>query len=129
MDDAAQTVKGNEETAHGFIQKVKRATRRRFTSEEKIRILLEGMKREVSTSELCRKEGIHPHAYYSWLKDFMEAGKARLRGDTKRSATEGEVDGLRRENERLKVLLAEEVLESRLLKKSLSGSETDGILR
>ncbi|MBI2061911.1 MAG: transposase [Nitrospirae bacterium] len=129
MDDAAQTVKGNGESAHGLIQKVKRATRRRFGAEEKIRILLEGMKREVSTSELCRKEGIHPHAYYSWLKDFMEAGKSRLRGDLKRSATEGEVESLRRENERLKVILADPVLENTLLKKSLIGSEIDGLTR
>lgn len=114
------------ETAEQFLKKVKRRTRRKFTAEEKIRILLEGMKREVTTSELCRQEGIHPHVYYSWLKDFMEGGKARMRGDSKRQATETEVGGIKRENERLKIVLADHMLENVLLKKSLSGSQELG---
>lgn len=109
------------QTAEQFIKTVKRQTRRKFASEDKIRIILTGMKREVSTSELCRQESIHPHVYYSWLKDFMEGGKARLRGDAKRQATDAEVLALRRENERLKVVLADHMLENVLLKKSLSG--------
>jgi transposase len=120
------TAVGSTQTAEQFLKTVKRRTRRKFTAEEKIRILLEGMKREVSTADLCRTESIHPHVYYSWLKDFMEGGKARLRGDSKRSATESEVGGLKRENERLKIVLAEHMLENVLLKKSLSGLEEPG---
>lgn len=112
---------GSTQTAEQFLKTVKRRTRRKFTAEEKIRILLEGMKREVSTAELCRVESIHPHVYYSWLKDFMEGGKGRLRGDSKRDATASEVSGLKRDNERLKIVLAEHMLENVLLKKSLSG--------
>lgn len=120
------TMVGATETATQFIKKVKRNTRRKFTSEEKIRVILEGMKREVSTAELCRQESIHPHVYYSWLKDFMEAGKARLRGDSKRQATDSDVISLRRENERLKIILADHMLENVLLKKSLSGLQEPG---
>lgn len=114
------------ETAEQFLKKVKRRTRRKFTAEEKIRIVIDGMKREVPTAELCRKEGIHPHVYYSWLKDFMEGGKSRLRGDSLRQATQTEVSGLKRENERLKIVLADHMLENVLLKKSLSGSQEPG---
>lgn len=123
--DSTTTV-ASTQTAEQFLKTVKRRTRRKFTAEEKIRILLEGMKREVSTAELCRVESIHPHVYYSWLKDFMEGGKSRLRGDSKRHATESEVGGLKRENERLKIVLAEHMLENVLLKKSLSGLEEPG---
>jgi transposase len=111
------------ESAMGFIQKIKRRTKRKYTAEEKIRVVLEGMKREVSIADLCRREGIHPHIYYNWVKNFMEAGKARLRGDFKRDATEEDVTGLKRENDRLKMLLAEQLLESELVKKSLLGTE------
>src|SRR5262249_57179545 len=75
------------ETARALIRKTKRATRRRFPTEEKIRIVMEGVRGEVSVAELCRREGIHPTIYYKWLKDFMEAGKARMRGDSLREAT------------------------------------------
>jgi len=112
-------------TASGFIAKVKRATRRRFLAEDKIRIVLEGMKREVSVADLCRHEGIHPHAYYTWVKHFMEAGKARLKGDAKRNATSDEVTDLKRQNKRLKVLLAEKVLEGELQKGGLLGEAED----
>ena len=116
------------QTAEQFVQKVRRATRRKFGADEKIRIILEGMKREVSTAEHCRRERIHPHIYYSWLKDFMEGGKGRLRKDGARDATVDDVSGLRRENERLKMIVADQVLEVTLLKKSLAGTD-DGIGR
>jgi len=93
------------ETARALIRKAKRATRRRFPTEDKIRIVMEGVRGEVSVAELCRREGIHPTIYYKWLKDFMEAGKARMRGDTLREATSDEVKLLRQENERLKQLV------------------------
>jgi transposase len=98
-------------------------TRRRFSAEEKIRIVLEGLKGEVSISELCRREGIVSNLYYRWSKDFLEAGKKRLQGDTVREATSTEVVGLRQENEQLKQLVAELSLKNRLLKKSLTGLE------
>ncbi len=94
-----------------FVRKVRRATRRKFTPEEKVRVVLEGFRREAPVSELCRREGIRPNVYYSWLKDFMEAGKSRLQADTVRDATRAEVDGFRRENEQLKQLVAELSLE------------------
>ncbi len=97
----------------------RRASRPRFPSEEKIRILLEGVCAEVSVAELCRRAGIHPTVYYKWLKDFMEVGKNRLRGDTKREATSEEVEQLRQENERLKQLVADLGLAKMTLKKSL----------
>jgi len=107
------------ETARELIRQAKRASRRKFPTEEKIRILLEGIRAEVSVAELCRREGIHPTVYYQWLKDFMEAGKARMRGDTLRDATVVEVQHLRQENERLKQLVAELSLANLTLKKSL----------
>jgi transposase len=108
------------ETASTLIRKTKRATRRRFPTEEKIRIVMEGVRGEVSVAELCRREGIHPTIYYKWLKDFMEAGKARMRGDTLREATSEEVKLLRQENERLKQLVADLSVANMLLKKSQS---------
>jgi len=127
METATQNTGAKAETAGRFMKKVRRYTRRKYTAEDKIRIILEGMKREVSTAELCRKEGINPNVYYVWTKDFMEAGKARLQGDNRRQANESEVMELRRENERLKVLLAEQLLETSLFKKSLRGSDDTGI--
>jgi transposase len=106
------------ETARQLIRRAKRATRRKFPAEEKIRIVMEGIRAEVSIADLCRREGIHPTIYYKWLKDFMEAGKGRLRGDTKREATSDEVTQLRGENERLKQLVADLSLENLTLKKS-----------
>jgi transposase len=103
------------------VKEIRRNTRRKFTAEEKIRIVLEGLKGEVSISELCRREGIVSNLYYRWSKDFLEAGKKRLQGDTVREASSGEVVGLRQENEQLKQLVAELSLKNRLLKKSLTG--------
>lgn len=125
MESMTDTATKSAETADQFIQKVRRATRRKFGADEKIRIILEGLKREVSTAELCRRERIHPHIYYSWLKDFMEGGKARLRKDGAREATAEDVGVLRRENERLKLIVADQMLEVTLLKKSLAGTDGD----
>jgi transposase len=108
------------ETARELLGRTRQITRRKFPAEEKIRILLEGIRAERSVAELCRREGIHPTVYYHWLKDFMEAGKARMRGDSLRDATTAEVGHLRGENERLKQLVAELSLQNLTLKKSLS---------
>jgi transposase len=108
------------ETARALIRKTKRATRRRFPTEEKIRMVMEGIRGEISVSELCRREGIHPTIYYKWLEDFMEAGKARMRGDTLREATSEEVKLLRQENQRLKQLVADLSVANLLLKKNQS---------
>jgi transposase len=108
----------NEETKQ-FVRRVRRVTRRKFTPEEKVRVVLEGFRGEVKVSELCRREGIRPNVYYAWLKDFMEAGKARLQADTARDATQVEVEGLKRENGSLKQLVAELSLEVLVLKKTV----------
>ena len=108
----------SEETK-SFIRQVKRITRRKFTPEEKIRIVLEGIRHEVTVAELCRREGIRPNVYYSWLKDFMEAGKERLKHDTARDATRPEVESLKRENLGLKQLVAELSLQVHVLKKTV----------
>lgn len=105
------------------VKEIRRQTRRKFTAEEKIRIVLEGLKGEASITELCRREGIVSNLYYRWSKDFLEAGKRRLQGDTVREASSSEVGGLRQENEQLKQLVAELSLKNRLLKKSLTGLE------
>ncbi len=107
------------------VREIKRQTRRKFSAEEKIRIILEGLKGEESIAELCRREGISPNLYYNWSKDFLEAGKHRLMGDTRREASSGEVTDLRRENGHLKELVAELTLKNRVLKKSLSGTGED----
>ena len=107
----------SEETRQ-FVRRVRRVTRRKFTPEEKVRIVLEGFRGEVRVSELCRREGIRPNVYYAWLKDFMEAGKSRLQADTVRDATQVEVETVKRENERLKQLVAELSLQNLVLKKT-----------
>ena len=107
----------SEETRE-LMRRVRRVTRRKFSPEEKVRIVLEGFRREVTVNDLCRREGIRPNVYYAWLKDFMEAGKSRLRADSLRDATQGEVDDLRRENARLKQLVAELSLDNMVLKKT-----------
>jgi transposase len=101
-----------------FIRDIKRITRRKFTAEEKIRIILEGFRRDTPIRDLCRREGIRPSTYYAWLKDFMEAGKERLTRDITRDATKGEVQELKRENTRLKTLVAELSLQVHVLKKT-----------
>lgn len=111
------------QSAESVVRDIRRNTRRKFSSEEKIRIVLEGLKGEVSISELCRREGIVSNLYYRWSKDFLEAGKKRLAGDTAREATSSEVGDLRSENNQLKQLVAELSLNLRLAKKSLTGLE------
>ena len=102
----------------GFIRQVRAASRRKYTPEEKVRIVLEGFRREVAVNELCRREGIKPGAYYSWTKDFMEAGKERLTRDTVRDATRHEINELKRESIDLKQLVADLSLEVYRLKKT-----------
>jgi transposase len=101
-----------------FIRDIKRLTRRKFTAEEKVRIVLEGFRRDTPIRDLCRREGIHPGTYYAWLKDFMEAGKERLVRDNIRDASRSEVQELKRENIRLKQLVAELSLQVHVLKKT-----------
>ena len=103
------------------VREIKRKTRRRFTSEEKIRIVLEGLRGEESIAAICRKEGISPNLYYTWSKSFLEAGKKRLSGDTQREATSDEVTTLKRENDDLKRVLAETFLKYEQIKKNRSG--------
>ena len=107
-------------SAAKLIREVKQKTRKRLSSEDKIRIVLEGFRRELPVSDLCRKENISTPIYYSWLKDFMEAGKSRLKGDGLRDATKSEVRSLRDENNDLKELVGSQALEIQLLKKSLN---------
>jgi len=102
-----------------FVRDIRRATRKHYSAEEKIRIVLDGLRGEHSIAELCRREGIAESLYYSWSKEFLEAGKRRLAGDTARAATSDEVKDLRREARELKEVVAEQALELRLLKKSL----------
>ncbi len=109
------------------VREIKRRTRRRFSPEEKIRIVLQGLRGEDSIAELCRREGLHQNQYYRWSKEFLEAGRKRLAGDTEREATSGEVQTLRGQAVQLKEALAEAMLENRLLKKSVIGDGEDGI--
>ena len=109
--------------SHGekIVKDIRRATRKQYSAEEKIRIVLDGLKGEDSIAELCRREGIAQSLYYSWSKEFLEAGKKRLAGDTARAASTTEVKDLRREAQELKEVVAEQTLELRLLKKSMLG--------
>ncbi len=100
------------------VRDIRRRTRKKYSSEEKIRIVLEGLRGEDSIAELCRREGLNPNVYYRWSKDFLEAGKKRLSGDTVREATSDEVKELRAETSALKETLGEVVMENRLLKKT-----------
>ena len=108
-------------SAEAVVKDIKRRTRRHFSAEDKIRIVLEGLRGDDSIAELCRKEGIAQNLFYTWSKEFMEAGKRRLAGDTARAATSTEVQDLRREARDLKECVADLTLENRLLKKSMSG--------
>lgn len=105
------------------VREIKRRTRRKYSAEDKIRIVLEGLRGEDSIAELCRREGIHQNVYYRWSKTFLEAGKKRLNGDTQREANSDEVSGIKQENEQLKQLVADLSLKNMVLKKSLSGLE------
>jgi transposase len=116
---------GTRSTAEKVVKDIRRRTRRQHSSEEKIRIVLDGLRGEDSISELCRREGIAQSLYYSWSKEFLEAGKKRLAGDTARQATSSEVKELRAEAAALKEAVADLTLENRLLKKSMLGAGAD----
>lgn len=110
-----------ETNPESVVREIRRKTRRKYSAEEKIRIVLEGLKGEESIAELCRREGINPNLYYSWSREFLEAGKKRLLGDTRREATSSEVLDLRKENAQLKHLVADLSLENQGLKKTYDG--------
>ena len=112
-----------KKSASSLISELKRKTRRTYSSEEKIRIIIDGVRGEMSVAELCRREGISQGIYYKWSKDFMEAGKKRLNGDTMREANTSEVKELKDENRSLKELVAELSLKNRDLKKNLNGED------
>ena len=117
--------KHSKAPAQAVVKDIRRATRKQYSAEEKIRIVLEGLRGEDSIAELCRREGIAQGVYYKWSKDFMEAGKRRLAGDTSRAANSDEVRDLRKEARDLKEVVAEQMLENRLLKKSMLGDGGD----
>ena len=117
--------KNSKAPAERVVKDIRRATRKQYSAEEKIRIVLEGLRGDDSIAELCRREGIAQGVYYKWSKDFMEAGKRRLSGDTARAANSDEVKDLRREARELKEVVAEQTLEMRLLKKSMIGDGGD----
>jgi transposase len=120
-----QNIKTRGTSSEKTVKDIRRATRKQYSAEEKIRIVLDGLRGEESIAELCRHEGIAQSLYYSWSKEFLEAGKKRLAGDTARSASTGEVMDLRREAQQLKEALAEQMLENRLLKKSMIADGED----
>ena len=118
--------KGNKkQSATQIVKEIKRRTRRTFSADEKIKIVLEGMRGEDTISAICRKHGIHVNNYFKWSKEFIEAGKRRLSGDTLREATRDEVTDLRRMNDLLKRELGEMYVENKELKKTLSGIESE----
>jgi len=108
-------------SAQSTVRRIRRKTRKKYGAEDKIRIVIEGLRGEATVAELCRKEGISQSLYYSWSKEFLEAGKSRLAGDTKRNADASEVKEIRSDLEQLKLLVAELSLKNRRLKKSLHG--------
>ena len=114
----AQRAEERTQETRAFVRRVRTLTRRKYTPEEKIRIVLEGFRREVTVSDLCRREGIKPGAYYAWTKDFMEAGKERLTRDTVREATRREMEQLQREIHDLKLLVADLALQVERFKKT-----------
>jgi transposase len=109
----------SREAVEKTVRDIKRRTRRHFGAEDKIRVILQGLRGEESIAEICRKEGLHQNLYYRWSKEFLEAGKKRLAGDTVREAGSDEVKALRFESMQLKEALAEAMLENRVLKKSV----------
>ena len=123
----AEAADQRSEQTRSFVRRVRAATRRKYTPEEKIRIVLEGFRREVTANDLCRREGIKPHSYYSWTKEFMEAGRERLSRDTVRDATRQEIQDLKRENGELKQLVAELSLEVYRLKKTAIPMPQNGV--
>ena len=120
-----QNMRTRGSSSEKTVKDIRRATRKQYSAEEKIRIVLDGLRGEETIAELCRQEGIAQSSYYSWSKEFLEAGKKRLAGDTARSASTDEVKDLRREAHQLKEALAEQMLENRLLKKSMIADGED----
>lgn len=120
---ASEPAKEQAKPVLSIIKDIQRQTRKQYSAEEKIRIVLEGLQGEISVAEICRREGINPNIYYRWSKEFLEAGKKRLMGDSVREATAPEVQSMKVENEALKQLVAELSLENRLLKKSLKAEQ------
>lgn len=116
---------GSRSSSEKLVRTIKRKTRRQYSAEEKIRIVLDGLRGEMSIAELCRREGLAESMYYKWSKEFLEAGKQRLAGDLVREASSDEVKGLRKEARDLKEVVAEQTLELRLLKKSMFGDGED----
>jgi transposase len=116
--EQAQSAETRTQETKTFIRQVRTASRRKYTPEEKIRVVLEGFRREVAVSDLCRREGIRPGTFYAWTKEFLEAGKERLTRDTIRDATRQEIESLRRENQDLKQLVADLSLEVHRYKKT-----------
>ncbi len=116
---------GSRSSSEKLVRTIKRKTRRQYGAEEKIRIVLDGLRGEMSIAELCRREGLAESMYYKWSKEFLEAGKQRLAGDLVREASSDEVKGLRKEARDLKEVVAEQTLELRLLKKSMIGDGED----
>ena len=114
-----------DSSSERLVKDIRRVTRKQYSAEEKIRVVLDGLRGEHSIAELCRREGIAESLYYSWSKEFLEAGKRRLSGDTARAATSSEVKDLRRQAQELKEVVAEQALELRLLKKSMIGDGGD----
>ena len=112
-----------KKSSERIIRDIKRQTKRKFSSEEKISIVIEGLRGEDSIASICRREGVAPSVYYRWSKDFMEAGKKRLNGDTVREANTDEVDELRNQNNALKIAVADLTLEAMSWKKKLNGTE------
>ena len=108
------------------VREIRRKTRKKYSAEEKIRIVLEGLRGDGTIAELCRREGIHPNMYYKWSKEFLEAGKQRLLGDTKREADNQEVQSMRAENEQLKQLVADLSLKNSVLKKACLAGRAGG---
>ena len=122
----AQQAEERTQDTRAFVRRIRTLTRRKYTPEEKIRVVLEGFRREVTVNDLCRREGIKPHSYYSWTKEFMEAGKERLARDSVRDATRQESHALKRENGELKQLVAVLSLEAYRLKKTAMPMMEDG---
>ena len=110
-----------KEKAETTVRRIRRKTRKKYSAEDKIRIVIEGLRGDMSVAELCRKEGISQSLYYKWSKEFLEAGKQRLAGNTSRQADSSEVQDMRQENDQMKLLIAELSLNNRRLKKSLRG--------
>ena len=123
--DKADAAEARTQDTKAFMQQVRVVARRKYTPEEKVRIVLEGFRREVAVRDLCRREGIKPGAYYAWTKDFMEAGKERLTRDTIRDATRQEIEQIKRENAELKHLVADLSLDVYRLKKTAIPSLED----